>query len=59
MSNSIMLCALVLMGSAVFFGLMRMILDTVNIFKNPVVDRTHELEFYRKHRIDPPFGGDF
>ena len=57
MSNSVMLCAFFLMGIAVVFGLVRMILDAVKISKNPV-DRTDELEFYRRHKIEPPFGGD-
>ena len=57
MPNSVAFFALFLMGIAVVFGLVRMILDAVKISKNPV-DRTAELEFFQRHGIDTSWGGD-
>ncbi len=57
MPNSVVVCALILMGIAMVFGIVQMILDAVRISKNPV-DRTAELEFCRRHGVDMSLGDD-
>lgn len=47
MPNSVALFSVLVIG-AVGFGLVRMVLDIVKIYKNPV-DHSAELEFYRQN----------